>query len=96
VTIASCLGKRGVTVKNVKASHGKMLVGISSNEGDKAHISSTCATAVKEVCVEYQSSPPGEQPKKLRSGRSDQCVYSSVAVVNVKCAGGAKRGLHVF
>ena len=43
--------ERHVVVKNVKASSGKLLVGINPNFGDSATIdSATCATGVKEIC----------------------------------------------
>ncbi|KAK6429324.1 hypothetical protein LTR95_014529 [Oleoguttula sp. CCFEE 5521] len=70
--------KRTVTIKNVKASGGKVLVGINSNYGDTATISNTCATSVKSICDEYQGNSNGAEPKKLSSGPSNACKYSSV------------------
>lgn len=45
------MGERNVVVKNVKATDGKVLVGINSNKGDVATITDSCATSVKEICV---------------------------------------------
>ncbi|KAI5863671.1 polysaccharide lyase family 3 protein [Durotheca rogersii] len=73
------MGQRNVVVKNVKAYNGKTLVGINSNKGDIATIDSkTCASSVKEICVEYEGTTPGNEPKKLRSGPSSNCKYSSL------------------
>ncbi|KAI1843661.1 hypothetical protein JX265_008509 [Neoarthrinium moseri] len=73
------MGLRNVVVKNVKAYNGKSLVGINSNYGDKATITGTCATSVKEICVEYQGTSPGNEPKKISSGPSDHCVYKTLS-----------------
>ncbi|EFQ25692.1 pectate lyase [Colletotrichum graminicola] len=47
-------GPRNVVIKNVKASNVKELVGINSNYGDVATISSTCGSNVPKVCQEYK------------------------------------------
>ncbi|KAI0836051.1 polysaccharide lyase family 3 protein [Hypoxylon sp. FL0890] len=73
------MGQRNVVVKNVKAYNGKTLVGINSNKGDIATIADTnCATSVKKICVEYEGTTPGNEPKELGSGPSDHCKYTSV------------------
>lgn len=72
------MGTRNVVVKNVKAYNGKVLTGINSNKGDVSNISGTCASSVKEICVEYQGTTPGNEPKKIGSGPSNACRYSSV------------------
>ncbi|KAF4981019.1 hypothetical protein FZEAL_3071 [Fusarium zealandicum] len=72
------MGTRNVVVKNVKAYNGKLIAGINSNKGDKATISGTCASSVKDVCTEFQGTTPGNEPKKLGSGPSSACKYSSV------------------
>ncbi|OTA52286.1 polysaccharide lyase family 3 protein [Hypoxylon sp. EC38] len=73
------MGQRNVVVKNVKAYNGKTLVGINSNKGDIATIaSSNCATSVKKICVEYEGTTPGNEPKEISSGPSDHCKYTSV------------------
>jgi hypothetical protein len=47
--------ERHVVVKNVKASNGKLLVGINPNFGDTATIdATTCASSVKEICEEFE------------------------------------------
>jgi hypothetical protein len=71
-------GKRAVTIKNVKASGGKVLAGINSNYGDTATITNTCATSTKKFCVEFQGNNNGKEPKELSSGPSNACKYSSV------------------
>nr|OQO23728.1 hypothetical protein B0A51_09035 [Rachicladosporium sp. CCFEE 5018] len=68
--------RRAVTIKNVKASGGKVLIGINSNYGDTATISNTCATGVKSICDEYQGNNNAAEPKKLSSGPSNACKYS--------------------
>ncbi|KAI0116163.1 polysaccharide lyase family 3 protein [Hypoxylon sp. NC0597] len=74
------MGQRNVVVKNVKAYNGKTLVGINSNKGDIATIADTnCATSVKEICVEYEGTTPGNEPKEISSGPSDHCKYTSVS-----------------
>ncbi|KAI0165418.1 polysaccharide lyase family 3 protein [Hypoxylon sp. FL1284] len=75
----SKMGKRNVVVKNVKAWDGKALVGINSNFGDTASISSTCASSTKDICLEYEGTSPGHEPKEISSGPSDYCQYSSVS-----------------
>ncbi|KAI1086416.1 polysaccharide lyase family 3 protein [Rostrohypoxylon terebratum] len=73
------MGQRNVVVKNVKAYKGSVLVGINSNKGDIATIQSTCATSVKDICVEFEGTTPGHEPKKISSGPSNNCKFSSVA-----------------
>ncbi|GJC81413.1 putative pectate lyase E [Colletotrichum liriopes] len=46
--------------------------------GDTSTITGTCATSVKEVCTEFQGTTPGNEPKKLRSGPSTACKYSTL------------------
>ncbi|KAK0664649.1 Pectate lyase H [Lasiodiplodia hormozganensis] len=70
------MGERKVTVSNVSASSGKVLTGINSNYGDTATITDTCATDVKEVCVEYEGNDTGDEPEEISSGVSDACIYS--------------------
>jgi hypothetical protein len=71
--------KRTVTIKNVKASGGKVLAGINSNYGDVATITGSCATSVKKICVEYQGNNSGKEPKELSSGPSNACKYTTLA-----------------
>ncbi|KAL0262772.1 hypothetical protein SLS55_001745 [Diplodia seriata] len=71
--------QRNVNVKNVKAYSGKSLTGINSNYGDVATFTDTCATSVKEICVEYKGTNDNdEEPSKVSSGPSDHCVYDDV------------------
>ncbi|KAM0708993.1 hypothetical protein Q7P35_003029 [Cladosporium inversicolor] len=70
--------KRTVTIKNVKASGGKLLAGINSNYGDTATITNTCATGTKKICESFQGNNNGKEPKSLSSGPSKSCIYSSV------------------
>ncbi|GAB7347495.1 hypothetical protein MBLNU459_g4401t2 [Dothideomycetes sp. NU459] len=71
---------RKVTIKNVKATSGKVLAGINSNYGDVATIaSSTCATSVKKICVEYKGVSNGDEPKEISSGSSSYCKYSTLS-----------------
>ncbi|TYJ57836.1 hypothetical protein B9479_001446 [Cryptococcus floricola] len=68
---------RNVNISNVKAYNGKVLAGINSNYGDVATITDTCATSVKQICTEYEgTSDNDEEPTKLQSGVSDNCVYT--------------------
>ncbi|KAK0625756.1 putative pectate lyase E [Lasiodiplodia hormozganensis] len=70
---------RKITLTNVKAYSGKSLVGINSNYGDVATITDTCATSVKDICVEYEGTNDNDkEPKKVSSGPSDACVYSDL------------------
>ncbi|KAI1080961.1 pectate lyase E [Whalleya microplaca] len=73
------MGQRNVVVKNVKAYNGKTLVGINSNKGDVATITKTCASSVKKICVEYEGTTPGHEPKEIASGPSDHCKYSTLS-----------------
>jgi len=69
--------ERHVVMKNVKASSGKLLVGINPNFGDTATIdSATCATGVKEICEEFQGTTPGNEPKSTSTGASATCKFS--------------------
>ena len=69
--------ERHVVVKNVKASSGKLLVGINPNFGDSATIdAATCATGVKEICEEFQGTTPGNEPKSTSTGASATCKFS--------------------
>ncbi|KAL7619836.1 hypothetical protein AAE478_010381 [Parahypoxylon ruwenzoriense] len=73
------MGQRNVVVKNVKAHDGKVLVGINSNKGDIATIEGTnCASSVKKICVEFEGTTPGKEPKEIGSGPSDHCKYTTV------------------
>ncbi|KAM5342162.1 hypothetical protein ACJ41O_015193 [Fusarium nematophilum] len=72
------MGTRNVVVKNVKAYNGKVLTGINSNKGDVSTITGTCASSVKEICVEFEGTKPGKEPKKIGSGPSKSCKYTSV------------------
>ncbi|KAB2581357.1 Pectate lyase catalytic [Lasiodiplodia theobromae] len=70
---------RKITLTNVKAYSGKSLVGINSNYGDVATITDTCATSVKDICVEYEGTNDNDkEPEKISSGPSDACVYSDL------------------
>ncbi|KAH8727579.1 pectate lyase [Phaeosphaeriaceae sp. PMI808] len=70
--------KRNVVVKNVKASNGKLLVGINSNFGDKATIdSATCASSVKQICEEFKGTTPGNEPTSISKGPSAACVFNN-------------------
>ncbi|KAF2833123.1 pectate lyase E [Ophiobolus disseminans] len=69
--------ERHVNIKGVKASNGKLLVGINPNFGDTASIdSATCATSVKEVCQEFKGTTPGNEPVSVSKGASATCVFS--------------------
>ncbi|KAA8646858.1 hypothetical protein EYZ11_008637 [Aspergillus tanneri] len=68
--------QRSVTISNVKAISGKLLAGINENYGDKATITDTCATGVKEICATYKGNSDGSEPDKSGSGPSDVCVYT--------------------
>ncbi|KAI1371203.1 polysaccharide lyase family 3 protein [Hypoxylon crocopeplum] len=73
------MGTRNVVVSNVKAYNGKALVGINSNEGDVATISTNnCASSVSDICVEYEGTTPGNEPTEIGSGPSNNCKYSTV------------------
>jgi hypothetical protein len=68
--------ERHVVIKNVKASNGKLLVGINPNFGDTATIdAATCATSVKETCESFQGTTPGNEPKSVSTGPSTACVF---------------------
>lgn len=70
---------RKVNIKNVKATSGKVLAGINSNYGDVVTIdSATCATSVKDICVEYTGNNSGKEPSKKSSGPSSACKYSTL------------------
>ncbi|KAL9095422.1 MAG: hypothetical protein Q9165_002293 [Trypethelium subeluteriae] len=72
------MGKRTVTITNVKASGGSEIAGVNSNYGDTATISNTCAADVDDICVEYEGNDTGAEPTEIGSGPSDSCKYSSV------------------
>jgi hypothetical protein len=70
--------ERHVVVKNVKASNGKLLVGINPNFGDTATIdSATCASSVKEICEEFEGTKQGSEPKSVSTGASDTCKFTA-------------------
>ncbi|KAF4304257.1 Pectate lyase catalytic [Botryosphaeria dothidea] len=72
-------GTRNVNISNVKAYNGKVLTGINSNYGDVATFKDTCASSVKDICVEYKGTNNNdEEPSKIGSGPSDNCVYSDI------------------
>lgn len=70
--------ERHVVVKNVKAYNGKLLTGINPNFGDSATISGTCATSVKAICEEFKGTTPGNEPKSVSKGPSNNCKYTTV------------------
>ncbi|KAF1937283.1 hypothetical protein EJ02DRAFT_426753 [Clathrospora elynae] len=76
--------KLNVVIKNVKASNGKLLVGINSNFGDTAMIdsatidSATCATSVKETCEEFKGTTPGNEPTSVSKGPSAACKFTAL------------------
>ncbi|KAF2856011.1 polysaccharide lyase family 3 protein [Plenodomus tracheiphilus IPT5] len=71
--------ERHVVIKGVKASNGKLLVGINPNFGDTATIdAATCATSVKEICEEFEGTTPGNEPKSVSTGPSDTCKFSEL------------------
>ncbi|KAI8936468.1 hypothetical protein NX059_006874 [Plenodomus lindquistii] len=71
--------ERHVVVKGVKATNGKLLVGINPNFGDTATIdSATCATGVKEICEEFEGVKSGSEPKSVSTGPSDTCVFGEL------------------
>lgn len=70
--------ERHVVIKNVKASSGKLLIGINPNFGDTATIdSATCATGVKEICEEFKGTTPGNEPESTSTGPSNTCKFTS-------------------
>ncbi|KAI9930240.1 hypothetical protein ASPWEDRAFT_23962 [Aspergillus wentii DTO 134E9] len=54
--------ERTVTLSGVTAVQGKSL--------------DTCATDVKDICVEYEGNETGEEPSEIGSGPSDACKYT--------------------
>jgi hypothetical protein len=69
--------ERHIVVKKVKASNGKLLVGINSNFGDTATIDGvTCASSVKEICEEFEGTTPGNEPKSVSTGPSKACGFT--------------------
>jgi hypothetical protein len=71
--------KRNVVIKNVKASNGKLLVGINSSIGDTTTIdSATCATSVKETCEEFKGTTPGNGPTSVSKGPSTACKFTAL------------------
>lgn len=78
-------GERNVVVKNVKAYNGKALVGINSNFGDTATISSSCATSTTDICIVsvFFLFPPSLAMKSSQvSLESNQCMTAKVALTN--------------
>ena len=69
--------ERNVVIKNVKAYNGKVLTGINPNFGDSATITGTCATSVKTICEEFKGTTPGNEPKSVSKGPSDNCKYTT-------------------
>lgn len=70
--------ERHVVIKGVKASNGKLLAGINPNFGDSATIdSATCASDVKEICEEFEGTTPGNEPKSVSTGASDNCKFTT-------------------
>ncbi|KAI9044360.1 pectate lyase [Aspergillus affinis] len=70
------MAERSVTISNVKAISGKLLAGVNENFGDKATITDTCATDIKEICTSYEGNENGDEPEEIGSGPSDSCVYT--------------------
>jgi len=74
-------GLRNVIVQNVKANRVTAdLVGINSNYGDVAMISSSCGKSVKKICQEFKGilkSAGGESPK-LSSTANCRCVQENL------------------
>lgn len=70
------MSERTVTISNVKAISGKVLAGVNENFGDKATITDTCATEVKDICISYEGNENGDEPEEIGSGPSDSCVYT--------------------
>ncbi|KAL2867340.1 pectate lyase [Aspergillus lucknowensis] len=69
--------ERHVTIESVTAVEGSTLVGINSNYGDTAIISSdVCATDVGTICQEYEGNDTGDEPPETSDGPSDYCQYS--------------------
>ncbi|KAF1930948.1 polysaccharide lyase family 3 protein [Didymella exigua CBS 183.55] len=70
--------ERHVVIKNVKASSGKLLVGINPNFGDTATIdSATCASGVKQICEEFEGVTDGSEPKTVSTGSSGTCKFTA-------------------
>ncbi|OJD35638.1 pectate lyase [Diplodia corticola] len=72
------MGRRNVSIKNVKAYNGNLLAGINSNYGDIADITGTCTTSVKNVCTEFKGNSNGKEPAMLSSGDSANCKCATV------------------
>lgn len=71
--------ERHVVMKGVKATNGKLLVGINPNFGDTATIDGTsCATGVKEICEEFQGVKTGSEPKSVSTGASATCKFGTL------------------
>jgi hypothetical protein len=71
---------RSVVVKNVKAYNGKLLAGINPNFGGTATFSNTCASSVKTICEEFKGTTPGNEPKSVSKGPSNNCKYTASAI----------------
>ena len=69
--------ERHVEISNVIAVDGSTMVGINTNYGDTAKIdSSTCASDLNDICIEYEGNDTGDEPPETGSGPSDACQYS--------------------
>jgi uncharacterized Zn-binding protein involved in type VI secretion len=71
---------RSVVIKNVKSSNGKLLAGINPNFGGTATISNTCASSVKTICEEFKGTTPGNEPKSVSKGPSNNCKYTASSI----------------
>jgi hypothetical protein len=65
--------KRAVTISNVIAKSGKILVGINSNYGDVATISTSTNSysSVTSICNTYQGNDSGAEPPVLTTNVSN-------------------------
>jgi hypothetical protein len=63
-----------------QANSGKLLAGINPNFGGTATISNTCASSVKEICEEFKGTTPGNEPKSVSKGPSNNCKYTASAI----------------
>ncbi|KAI0007012.1 pectate lyase-domain-containing protein [Xylariaceae sp. FL0662B] len=69
--------ERHVVISGVTATDGSSLVGINSNYGDTATLSSISTDLdFDDVCIEYEGNDTGDEPPKVSSGPSDACIYS--------------------
>ncbi|KAI1079576.1 pectate lyase-domain-containing protein [Whalleya microplaca] len=75
--------ERHVIIDGVTATSGSSLVGINSNYGDTATLSSIATDLdFEDVCVEYEGNDTGAEPSKISSGPSDYCIYSESDVTS--------------